>query len=317
MRIVFLDRETFPPEAKFPPLSFDCDWQEYSYTDDKDTAARIVDADIVVANKVELRADNLKEARRLKLIALTATGSNNVDLDYCTNNNIIVSNIRNYSSQSVVEHALSLIFALNRNLFAYKKIISDGNWQKSRQFVIFATPISDLKDATIGIIGRGDLGQTLAKYCSSLGMKPIFAERPNATSIRPGYEEFYEVLKVSDIVSMHCPLTPETKEMMGKKEFMTMKDSAFFINTARGGLVNEAELATALRNGVIAAAGLDVLSVEPPPADNPLLALADQPNLIITPHTAWISQQALESGIKQTIENIENFVAGNPSRVLT
>lgn len=312
-----MDRDTFPPHAKFPNLSFEHEWVEYPYTNDNDTEKRIAYADIVIVNKVNLGSYNLKHAKRLKLIALTATGSNNIDLDYCKANNITVANIQNYSTQSVVEHCLSLIFALNRNIIAYNKMLVKGEWQKSRHFALFAKPIADLRGATLGIVGRGNLGRTLGAYCSGLGMKVIFAERPQATKIRLGYQDFYEVLKTSDIVSLHCPLTELNEQMMGEKEFDAMKKSAIFINTARGALVDEQALAEALCDGKIMAAGLDVLSIEPPDADNPLLALVDMPNLIITPHSAWTSNESLESGIQQTIENIEAYIAQKPIRVIS
>lgn len=319
MKVVFLDRETFPPEVKFPKLSFSHSITEHPYTKAEEIADRIKDADIVVVNKVVLNADNLSAAANLKLIALAATGSNNIDLDYCRNNNIEVSNIRDYGTQSVVEHALALIFALRRDLLAYNDMIRAGEWQESRQFVLFSRPIVDIKDDVLAIVGKGNLGQTLAKYATGLGMRVIFAERPGAGQVREGYVEFYDALSQCDILSLHCPLSTGSTgnyKMMGEKEFATMKNTAILINTARGALVDESALANALENGIIAGAGIDVVDGEPPAADNPLLQIADKSNLLITPHTAWVSSHALNTAIAQVAENIESFVTGKPLRSL-
>lgn len=316
MKVVFLDRETFPPEAEFPALSFEHELIEYPYSLPEEVVERIQDADIIIANKVVLNADNLPQAKSLKMIALTATGSNNINLEYCRKNKIAVSNIRDYSTQSVIEHTLALIFTLRRDLIAYNDMIRQGAWQESRQFVLFSRPIADLTDNILAIAGKGNLGNTLANYAKGLGMKVIFAERPDGEHVRDGYVEFYTALAQCDILSLHCPLTAENSKMMGEKEFDTMKDTALFINTARGGLVDEQALANALLYNKIAGAGIDVVDGEPPSADNPLLQVTKQSNLIITPHTAWISKEALASAISQTTENIESFASGNPIRTL-
>ncbi len=317
MKVVFLDRDTFPYEVVFPELPFPHEYVEYGYTKPEDVAEKISEADIIITNKVVLNQANLAAAKNLKFIALTATGSNNIALDYCRANNIQVSNIRDYGTQSVVEHVLALIFTLRRDLLAYNDMIRAGAWQESRQFVLFSRPVVDIKGDVLAIVGKGNLGQTLAKCAAALGMKIIFAERPGAGKVREGYVEFYEALASCDILSLHCPLSADNAKMMSDKEFSTMKKSALFINTARGGLVDEAALANALTNGVIAGAGIDVLDGEPPSADNPLIKISGESNLLITPHTAWISRAALENAIQQNKENLEAFVAGNPVRLLT
>lgn len=319
MKVVFLDRETFPQEALFPKPSFPHELVEYPYTKPEEVAERISDADIIITNKVVLNASNLAAAKNLKFIALTATGSNNIALDYCRENNIQVSNIRDYGTQSVVEHVLALIFTLRRDLLAYNDMIRAGAWQESRQFVLFSRPVVDIKGDVLAIVGKGNLGQTLASYATALGMEVIFAERRGVSkdAVRDGYVEFYEALAKCDILSLHCPLSDDNAKMMSTKEFATMKKSALLINTARGGLIDEQALANALTNGVIAGAGIDVVDGEPPSADNPLLKLADKSNLLITPHTAWISREALDNAIQQNLENLEAFVAGNPVRLLT
>ena len=317
MKVVFLDSETFPPECKAPKFSFEHELKEYAYTKAEELPERIADAEIILVNKVILNSERLAQAKKLKMIALMATGSNNVDLEYCAKHNIVVSNIRDYGTRSVVEHTLALIFALRRDLIAYNEMIRKGEWQKSRQFVLFSRPVADLTDNVLAIVGKGNLGNALAEFAEKLGMRVIFLERAGATELRAGYTEFYEGLASCDILSLHCPLAEDNAKMMGEKEFSTMKKSAIFINTARGGLVDESALTNALRQGVIAGAGLDVLDGEPPKDDNPLLKVVDSTNLLITPHTAWVSKEALTAAIDQTVENIEAFVAGKPIRQLT
>ncbi|MBE8182732.1 MAG: D-2-hydroxyacid dehydrogenase [Candidatus Portiera sp.] len=320
MKIVFLDRETFPTEVNFPQPSFPHELAEHAYSKPEEVEDRISEADIIITNKVVLNSTNLPSAKNLKFIALTATGSNNIDLDYCRKNNVQVSNIRDYGTQSVVEHVLALIFTLRRDLLAYNDMIRAGAWQESRQFVLFSRPVVDIKGDVLAIVGKGNLGQTLAKYATALGMEVIFAERPNisdATQVREGYVEFYEALSKCDILSLHCPLSEDNARMMGAKEFARMKKTCLLINTARGGLIDEQALADALTNGEIAGAGIDVVDGEPPPATNPLLKLTDKSNLLITPHTAWISRAALDNAIQQNLENLEAFVAGSPIRLLT
>ena len=313
--LVFLDRGTFPDYIDFPSPACPHRWRNHEYTEPRQVANRIEKADIVIVNKVPLRADVLAHAK-IKLIALTATGSNNIDLDYCNANNIAVANIRDYGSESVVEHTLALIFSLKRHLFSYKKRVAAGEWQKNHQFVFFDAPIEELHGSTLGIVGKGTLGTRLAASAQTLGMKVLFAERKEKTTCRPTHHPWTHVLAVSDILSLHCPLTADNHWIMGEAEFAMMKKSSLFINTARGALVDEKALAAALMNQEIAGAGLDVLSVEPPDADNPLLPLAARPNVLITPHTAWTSTRAMTAAARQTMENINAFLTGTPLRLV-
>jgi len=315
--IVLLDKETFPAHVQFPRPAYPHNWQAYDYTTVEQTGERIKQADIVIVNKVVLNSDQLKRASSLKLIALAATGSNNIDLDYCRHNGIAVANIRNYGSHSVAEHTLALILALKRRLFSYKQRVASGEWQEHRQFVLFDDPVDDLNDSSLGIIGKGVLGNQVARIAKVFGMKVMFAEHKNAASCRPGRIPFMEVLEQSDVLTLHCPLSHDTYQLMGPKEFAMMKKTSLFINTARGALVDEKALADALIEGKIAAAGLDVLSSEPPTTNNPLLALAAQPNVLITPHTAWTSNQAMENAVQQTMENIAAFLNDKPIRLIS
>ena len=317
VNIVFLDKETFPSYVCFPRPDYPHRWRNYDHTTPDQTGPRIREAHIVIVNKVTLTAAQLAQASSLRLIALIATGSNNLDLDYCRAQGIAVANIRNYGSHSVAEHTLALILTLKRRLLAYNRRIAAGQWQQHRQFVLFDEPVADLNGAILGIVGRGTLGARVAQLGRALGMKVLFAERKQAKTCRPTHSSFYQVVQRSDVLSLHCPLTPENARLMGEKEFGLMKKTALFINTARGPLMDEVALAHALVAKEIAGAGLDVLALEPPSADNPLLALASRPNLLITPHTAWTSIQAMNNAVQQTMENIVAFLNNRPIRLIS
>ncbi len=228
--------------------------------------------------------------------------------------NIAVTNIRDYATTSVPEHALALMLALRRNIFAYQQDVAAGEWQKSGQFCFFNHPVSDLAGSRLGIIGGGALGQGLATLAAALGMDVVFAEHKGAAQMRAGRMPFLDVLASSDVISLHCPLTPATENMIGLDELRHMQESALLINTARGGLVNEADLVKALQAGLIAGAGFDVLTREPPPDDHPFLALLGSSNFILTPHMAWASRQAMQTLADQLIDNIERFVATESGR---
>ena len=245
------------------------------------------------------------------MIAVCATGTNNVDLDYCRAHKITVSNIRNYAVHAVPEHVFSLILALRRNLPGYREDVHNGLWQKAEQFCLFTHPILDLHGSTLGVIGHGALGMATTKLGEAFGMRVIFAEHKGVAQVRSGYTSFDSVLADSDVITLHCPLTPATQNLIGAPELKKMRRHALLINTARGGLVDEAALAHALKDGVIGGAGFDVLTTEPPRAGNPLLDLR-LPNFILTPHVAWASRNAMQIMADQLIDNIEAFVRGTP-----
>jgi glycerate dehydrogenase len=307
--IVFLDRATLGVPLRTP--GFAHDYREYAATTAAQAAERLQDATIAIINKVQLRAGTLEKLPKLRLIALAATGSDCVDKDYCRTYGITVCNIRDYATDSVPEHVLALIFALCRSLVAYDRDQRGGRWQASDQFCYFDHPIHDIAGSTLGIVGYGTLGRALATRAQALGMKVI------ATGGRPGegLVPLDELLRRSDIVSLHCPLTDGTRNLIGADQLALMKRDAILINTARGGLVDEAALAAALVNGTIGGAGIDVLTEEPPRNGNVLLDL-DLPNLIVTPHIAWASGNAMERLAEQLIDNIEAFAAGSPRNVL-
>jgi len=248
------------------------------------------------------------------MIAISATGTNNVDLDACRERGIVVSNIRGYAGHTVPEHVMALVLALSRNLVAWRESLQAGGWQRSEQFCLFDHPIRDLHGATLGLIGAGTLGNGVARLAEAFGMRVLRAERKGAVVIRPGYTAFGEVLAEADAISLHCPLTADTLNLIGESELQMMKPSALLINTARGGIVDEAALIRALKAGWIGGAGFDVITAEPPPAGHPMLdpALLALPNFLLTPHVAWSSRPAMQTLADQLIDNIEAFVAGAP-----
>lgn len=311
--IVFVERDTF--NIEFPRATFPHHWQEYDETAPNEVVTRLASATIVICNKLQLRKETLSQLPRLKLIAVAATGVDNIDLSYCQARKIAVCNTRGYATTSLPEHALMLILALRRNLLAYQRDVQAGRWREAKKFCLLDHPIGDLKGATLGIVGYGTLGQSLAKLATAIGMEVLIAEHKHAAHIRPGRVSFNEVLYRSDVISLHCPLTESTTNLIGADELRQLKPQAILINTARGGLVDEVALLAALREGRIAGAGIDVLRAEPP-RDGNILIEADLPNLLVTPHTAWASREAMQALAAQVIENLEAFVRGEPRNLV-
>lgn len=312
-RIVFLDRETLSDSVELPQVPFKHELQVYGRTAPDQVAERIADADIVISNKVALRREHLQAAPNLKMIALAATGSDNIDLDAARERGIVVSNIRDYAVRSVPEHVFALIFALRRNICAYRQSVKEGRWQEAQQFCYFDYPIRDLAGSTLGLIGSGSLGQAVATMGRALGMKVIFAQRRGQTIVSNADDRlpFEQVLEQADVLSLHCPLTAETQNMLGMAEFERMAARRpLLINTARGGLIDNQALEHALRQGWLGGAGIDVCTPEPPPADHILMRLLDLPNYILTPHIGWASQEAMQALANQLIENIAAFHRG-------
>jgi len=305
--IVFLDRASIRAVVRRP--GFPHAWTEYPATEPEETFERLRDAAIAIVNKVRLPGELLARLPALRLIALAATGTDNVDLPWCRAHGVAVCNIRGYAANTVPEHVFMMLLALRRQLPAYRADVKAGKWQRSSTFCCLDHPIHDLRDTTLAILGRGSLGSGVARLAEAFGMRVIWGERKGATVVRPGYVDFMEMLATADAVSLHCPLNEQTRGMIGEAELRTMKRDAVLINTARGGLVDEAVLARALQQGWIAGAGIDVLSSEPPKDGNPLLAV-DLPNLIVTPHVAWSSGKAMQTMADQLIDNIEAFVRG-------
>ncbi|VEB24517.1 2-hydroxyacid dehydrogenase [Avibacterium volantium] len=310
MKIVFLDSTAIPKHIPIPRPNFEHQWVEYEHTSPEQTIERAKDADIVITSKVVFDRETMKQLPNLKLIAITATGTNNVDLEAAKELGIAVKNVTGYSSVTVPEHVLGLIFALKHSLMNWYKDQLSAKWADSKQFCYFDYPITDVKGSTLGVVGKGNLGKEIGRLAEALGMKVIYAERKGATTVREGYLPFEQVLQEADIVTLHCPLTPETTNLINAETLKLMKPTAYLINTGRGPLVDEKALAEALENGTIAAAALDVLVKEPLEKDNPLIQAATRlPNLIITPHVAWASDGAVEILVKKVTQNMEEFVA--------
>jgi len=308
IRIVCLERDTIKAPLREP--SHRCEWVDYPMTAAGDVVARLKDAQIAVVNKSRLDRQTIEALPQLRMIAECATGADNIDLDACRERDIVVSNVQGYAVNAVPEHTMMLMLALRRRLLDYIKDVRAGEWARADSFYLSTYPIGDLHGAVLGIVGRGALGQRVAGLAQAFGMKVMFAEHKGAAEVREGYIAFEQVLKEADIVSLHCPLTAETRQMIGREELALMKTSAVLVNTARGALIDEPALAEALRQRRIAGAAVDVLSAEPPPADNPLLA--QLPNLIVTPHVAWFSDGAMRNLADQVIDNIDAFLDGRP-----
>ena len=309
MNIVFLDSTAIPKHIPIPRPSFPHNWVEYEYTSEKQTIERAKDADIIITSKVILSREVLQQLPKLKLIALTATGTNNVDLDAAKELGVTVKNVTGYSVTTVPEHVLGMIFALKHSLAGWQRDQITGKWTESKQFCYFDYPITDVRGSTLGVFGKGCLGTEVGRLANAVGMKVLYAEHKDATVCREGYTPFDEVLKQADIVTLHCPLTETTKNLMNAEALSKMKKGAFLINTGRGPLIDELALVDALKTGHLGGAALDVMVKEPPEKDNPLiLAAKTMPNLIITPHIAWASDSAVTTLTKKVAQNIEDFV---------
>ncbi len=316
-RIVYLERESVIADVRRP--AFAHEWVEYPATRAEEVAERLTGATIAIVNKAPLPAAVIAALPQLKMVAVAATGTNIVDLAACKARGIVVSNIRGYAEHTVPEHVMALMLALSRNLVAWRESVRAGRWQQSSQFCLFDHPISDLHGSTLGLVGSGSLGRGVARLAEAFGMRVMRAERKGASGVRSGYHAFAEVLAAADVLSLHCPLTPETQALIGENELRAMKPGALLINTARGGLVDESALIRALKSGWIAGAGFDVISAEPPPVGHPMVdpELLALPNFLLTPHVAWASRPAMQALADQLIDNVEAFAAGHPRNLVT
>ncbi|HBO38740.1 MAG TPA: 2-hydroxyacid dehydrogenase [Pasteurellaceae bacterium] len=308
MKIVFLDNTAIPPHLPIPRPDFPHEWIEYEYTSSEQTVERMQDAEIAVTSKVIFSREVMQQLPKLKLIALTATGTNNVDLIAAKELGIAVKNVTGYSVVTVPEHVIGFIFAFKHSLPGWHKDQLEGRWGQSKQFCYFDYPITDVRHSTLGIIGKGCIGAEVGRLAEALGMNVLYAERRNIKTCREGYTPFDEVLKQADVVTLHCPLTENTENLINKETLSLFKKGAFLINTGRGPLVDEMALLDALRSGHLGGAALDVLVKEPPAKDHPLIVAAQtMPNLIITPHIAWASDSAVTTLVDKVRSNIEEF----------
>ncbi|KLK91354.1 glycerate dehydrogenase [Microvirga vignae] len=315
-RIVFLDRDTLSPETKLRTPSFPHEFVAHGRTLPEEVASRIADADIVITNKSPVRREAIAQAPNLKLVAVAATGYDVVDVSACAERGIAVCNIRNYAVNTVPEHTFALILALRRSILAYAEAVRRGRWQEAGQFCFFDYPIKDLAGSTLGIVGDGVLGRAVADLGRAFGMRVLFSAYKGSNGMGPLYTPFEEVLRQSDIITLHSPLLPSTRNMIAAPEFALMERRPLLINTARGGLVDEAALADALTTGQISGAAFDVVTAEPPAPDHPFMRLLNRPDFILTPHVAWASSEAVQGLTDQLFENIDLFWAGTPRNLV-
>jgi glycerate dehydrogenase len=313
-RVVFLDRASLKAKVRKPACA--TDYVEYEKTAVEEIVPRLHGATVAIINKIPMRAETLQQLPQLKMIAVAATGYDAVDIQYCKQHGIAVANIRNYAVHTVPEHAFAMILALRRNLLAYRQDVENGVWNKSEQFCFFTHDIGDLHGATLGIIGEGAIGQSTAAIGRAFGMRVLFADHAPPKMEGVTFTPHEQVLAESDVISLHCPLLPSTRNLIDLSALRKMKRNALLINTARGGLVDEAALIQALDEGLIAGAGFDVLTVEPPRNGHPLLDVR-RPNFILTPHIAWASDGAMQFLADQLIDNIERWDAGRPQHLVT
>jgi glycerate dehydrogenase len=311
--IVFLDRDSLMANVRAP--SFAHTWNTHGATPPDQVVARLQGATIAITNKVPLRADAIAQLPGLTMIAVAATGTDIIDLDACRARGIVVSNIRNYSLLSVPEHCFTLMLALRRNLVAYRADVEAGKWEASTRFCLLDHPITDLAGSRLGIAGYGALGKKVAALGRAFGMEICVTARSKVVEDGVTQLPLADLLRTCDVITLHLPLSSETRHMIGARELAMMKPGAVLINTARGGLVDEAALAAVLATGAISA-GFDVLTSEPPAPDNPLLGLR-LPNFILTPHTAWASAGAQQILADMLVDNVEAYVAGTPLNVVT
>lgn len=317
MKLVVLERNSVGTDVdvscyeKFGEVTY------YPNTVAENTAERVKDAEIVIANKAPMNESTLKDAPNVKLICLFATGFDNVDLAYCKSRGIKVANVVNYSTAAVVQHTLLLALALEEKLIHYDNYVKSGEYGAQDRFSNFDRPFGEFDGKTWGIVGMGNIGRGVAKAAQALGCKVIFYSASGKSACTE-YErvEFDELLAQSDILSLHCPLSDRTRGLINKEAFVKMKKTAILVNVARGPVVDTQALYEALTQGQIAAAGLDVLEKEPISRDNPLNEIKDSTKLIITPHMAWASTEARERLVDEVAKNIQAFLDGEERNVV-
>ena len=311
MRGVFLDFDTvsFAGDVDAAPLNKVLDdLTLWPTTAPEELRAHAGNADVLLTNKIRLNREFINASPQLKLICLSATGTNNVDIDAARERSVAVCNVVSYCTAAVVQHVYALILTLNQHLHEYENLLATGAWKRAPQFTLLDFPIRELAGRKLGIVGYGELGSAVARAAESFGMQVLLAARSDA-DVRTGRVPLHEMLKQADVLSLHCPLTPENRGMIGIEQLALMKSDAILINTARGALVDEQALADALRAGKLGGAGIDVLSEEPPIHGNPLLA-PDIPNLIVTPHIAWATREARRRAVDEMAANITAFLSG-------
>lgn len=318
--IVFLDAATYG-DVSLEPFASQWDCTIYPVTSPTDLRGRLKGQSVAVTNKVTMDRAALGaiEARDLKLIAVAATGTDIIDKQAAKESGIKVCNVPGYATQSVAQFTFALILELATRVGAYCHAVTAGKWQRSPTFTLLDYPAVELNGKTLGIIGYGNIGRAVAEMARGFGLKPLISARPGSADLVPaGRNSLEQVFRESDILTLHCPLTPQTQHLVSEQSLSWMKPGAFLVNTARGGLIDEAALLRALREKRLAGAALDVISSEPPPADHPVLkAVMELDNLLVTPHTAWSAREARERLLGEVAENVRAFLGGFPRNIVT
>ncbi|WP_163931746.1 D-2-hydroxyacid dehydrogenase [Paraferrimonas sp. SM1919] len=305
MKAVILDYATLGDGIDIELIKQQCDeLKQYPSTNEQQLLEHIGNAEIVITNKVKLSKQQLAQTQ-IKLICVAATGTNNIDLIGARELGITVANVSGYGSNTVAQHALTLMLMLATNAHKYDQAVKQGRWAQANMFCMLDYPIFELQGKTLAIVGPGAISAKLQQAALALGMKILIAERKGTSAVREGRIAFNEAIEKADVISIHCPLTPETANLFSMNEFRLMKKQAFIINTARGGIINEQDLVTALQQGLIAGAATDVLVTEPPRSDD--FMTSTPVNLIVTPHTAWASIEARQTLVNEIAENIQAF----------
>jgi glycerate dehydrogenase len=311
MKAVFLDYATVSTGDDLDATGLRAalpDLVVHAVTPDEQVDERIREAEIVLLNKAEITRARIEANPQLRLVALTATGTNNVDLVAAQERNVAVCNIRDYCTPSVVQHVFATLLALTHSVREYDRALKAGAWEREEQFTMLHYPVRELAGRTFGIVGYGVLGQAVARVAESFGMRVLVAARAGSEPT-DGRLALQTLLPEVDVLSLHCPITPQTRHLIGARELGLMKPDAVLINTARGGLVDAQALATALRAGRLGGAGIDVLDREPPVDGNPLLA-PDIPHLVVTPHTAWAARESRQRALDELERNVRDFLVG-------
>ena len=293
------------------------DWTGYPSTRAEQTLERVDNHQIVITNKVVLNRELLSHCPNLKLILIAATGTDNVALDACREQGIVVCNVRHYATPAVAQHTIALILNLLTSQIQYHHDVRQGNWSKSELFCLLDHPIIETSNKILGIIGYGTLGRKVAKIAEAMDMQILLCQRPGTDGApESGRVNFDELLGRSDIISLHCPLTTDTHHLFADHAFRKMKKTAILVNTARGAIIDSAALINALENGEIAGAGIDVLDLEPPPPNHPLLQCR-RPDLLITPHNAWGSRESRQRLVDALSENLSGWLNDRPVNVVS
>ncbi len=311
MKIVELDRETLGYDIDTSVLKTIGSFEEHEAADLETTREYIKDADVSIFNKTKMNEELLKDAPNVKLLAITATGFDNIDLEYCKSRGIAAANVKAYSTPAVAQHTFAMALFILEKISYYDEYVKSGKYSSQSGFCNFDEKYNELSGKTWGIIGMGNIGRSVAKIAEAFGCKVIFySASGNSTCTDYERVDLDTLLKESDVLSIHCPLSDRTRNLINRDTLKLMKKSAILINVARGPVVNDADLAEALNNGTIAGAGLDVLGVEPMEKDNPLGLIKDSRKLLITPHMAWASVESRQRCFDEVLLNIKAFIEG-------